>query len=42
MNTDGKRNVECGMDIPISFGGGTVSFLSDVSSDHPDWRGRKI
>ena len=47
MNTNGKRNAECGMDIPISTGGGemfggTVSFLPDVTSDHPDWEGEKI
>jgi hypothetical protein len=37
INTDGNRNSECGMDIPIlrpngKLFGGTVSFIPDVSS----------
>lgn len=42
MNNDGKRNANCGMDIPITISqgklfGGTISFLPDVKSDHPGW-----
>ena len=47
MNTDGKTNAQCGMDIPIATSqlgqtqlfGGTVSFIPDVSSN--PWKGWK-
>ena len=45
INNDGKRNENCGMDIPIhredgNLFGGTVSFLPDISrSNNVDWDG---
>lgn len=46
MNNNGKTNANCGMDIPIVMSqgklfGGTISFLPDVTIDHPDWDGKK-
>jgi len=45
MNTDGKRNAACGLDIPLtlpggSLFGGTVSFIPHTNIPHPDWKGK--
>ena len=44
INTDGKINATCGMDIPITMPngqlfGGTVSFFPDVDNTTVDWQG---
>ena len=42
MNTDGKRNSACGMDIPIvlnnSLFGGTISFIPDIKNNYHVWK----
>ena len=42
MNTDGKRNSACGMDITIvlnnSLFGGTISFIPDIKNNYHVWK----